>query len=676
LASKLSNNDEIFELRSPTGEFCFNFCALLMPIWWYSVPFMTWGAFVKGEYIYGALGTGLWLACLSILWWNSFNRLKFSQNYLGLPGDAWGGTPYSDIHRIDFSPAGYLTIAGVTRNKPFAFEIGAENLAPEDSGKLWALLASKLKHADITATTRENLKKWNGKPFVYSDGTYKIIEKSDDHGKLAIEIGADRVDRQIKHYLAIYSKTVWKGWVLLWLLGPLALMPIAMIMAYLPVGNANEFLFRSLYGFVTTFSYLGTVGLLTVVLWYVAIFIRSLWHSSLITVTESGITASLKVGKVFMTQEHFDWSDIKSIELHGKAVDPGESNNSFIEIKSRASDWVMTLPVNALRSSSKRQELLNKIKVCGPEIRLSDDLFNALNIEAEQSYTELWLSSLKAAPQLEQLVPLSRGQVLRDGQLEVIEPLASGGQGNTYLAKMSGERLNNAAVVLKEMILPMYDSTARSLVIKRFERDATLLKSLEHDQIVRLLDYFVEDHRAFLILEYVKGKNLKEKIIEDGPFSEPEVCNLIEQMAGILAYLHGRTPPVVHRDFTPDNLIIDDGQLKLIDFDVAFEEAASKIQSTIVGKQRFLPPEQFRGKSCTQSDIYSMGATLYFLLTATEPEALNCSSPKLVQQNLSDSLDTFVQRCTALDLKERFSSAAEIQSYCQNFLRTSLRGKK
>src|SRR5262249_40080242 len=133
------------------------------------------------------------------------------------------------------------------------------------------------------------------------------------------------------------------------------------------------------------------------------------------------------------------------------------------------------------------------------------------------------------------------------------------------------------------------------------------------------------------------------------------------QMCDILEYLHGLEPPVVHRDFSPDNLMLaEDGVLKLIDFNVACESKYTTT-ATIVGKHAYLPPEQFRGTPCPQSDIYAFGGTLYYLLTAQQPEPLTESHPAAIVPGLSPDLDRIVACATALELDERYPSITEMR---------------
>ena len=137
---------------------------------------------------------------------------------------------------------------------------------------------------------------------------------------------------------------------------------------------------------------------------------------------------------------------------------------------------------------------------------------------------------------------------------------------------------------------------------------------------------------------------------------------LAAQMCSILTYLHELAPPVVHRDFTPDNLILNKkGTLKLVDFNVA-QQTELTTTGTVVGKHAYIPPEQFRGKPTTQSDIYALGATLFYLLTGQDPEPITASHPRAVQANTSEALDLIIARATALDTTVRYKSAVELSA--------------
>ena len=147
-----------------------------------------------------------------------------------------------------------------------------------------------------------------------------------------------------------------------------------------------------------------------------------------------------------------------------------------------------------------------------------------------------------------------------------------------------------------------------------------------------------------------------------GTIGERDLVQLALQMCDVLKHLHGLSPPIIHRDFTPDNLILNPVTgIKLIDFNVA-QQYESSATRTVVGKHSYLPPEQFRGRACPQSDLYAMGATLYFLLTGHEPEPITVAHPSAILPVISPELDAIVAKCTAQELSERYKSAEEIEA--------------
>lgn len=278
--------------------------------------------------------------------------------------------------------------------------------------------------------------------------------------------------------------------------------------------------------------------------------------------------------------------------------------------------------------------------------------------KSEDSHTELWLKSLSRAPKEAELMPLFPGSLLKDSRYLVINRIGVGGQGTAYLAC---DKTCNREVVIKENLFPVFvDAEVRVEAEKRFNQEVDLLGRLNHDNIVRLIDFFTEDHRGYLVMEYIDGLSLRKRVNQEGPLSEEEVRDLSLHMAKILEYLHSLEPPIVHRDFTPENLILDKNhRIVLIDFNVARQLVSTKT-ATVVGKHAYIPPEQFRGETDARSDIYAFGATLHFLLTGSDPEPISQSHPAQVNSSISKFMDTLVARSTAENAQERFQSAAEI----------------
>ena len=353
-----------------------------------------------------------------------------------------------------------------------------------------------------------------------------------------------------------------------------------------------------------------------------------------------------------------NWKDLQriSVEWPPNKTSPQESLLVFTPITGEP----LKFKYGALPSIKSRQSLMDAINRWAPHASRAPELADMLSEPHTHGYTELWLQALSQPPKRERLTPLSEGSMLRECQYEILGRLGVGGQGTAYAAR---EVDNNHAVVLKEFILPVYvDVNVRRQSVEKMQNEANILSRHNHDRIVKLIDFFIEDHRGYLVLERIDGMSLRQKVIAEGRLSETAVRELALQMCDMLQYLHGLEPPVVHRDFTPENLILSrDGTLKLVDFNVA-QQQESTATGTVVGKHCFIAPEQFRGKPTIQSDIYSMGATLFYLLTGEDPEPITCSHPKMRCEGLSESIDELVAKTTALAVKNRYLNADEVKA--------------
>lgn len=252
---------------------------------------------------------------------------------------------------------------------------------------------------------------------------------------------------------------------------------------------------------------------------------------------------------------------------------------------------------------------------------------------------------------------------MRGGSLTIVRQLALGGLSAVYLAQLNGNKL----VVLKESVVP--DDARSELKDKAremFSREAKLLMQLHHPNIVKVIDNFEEGGRSYLLLDYVSGQDLRQYVKQNGRLREYQVLGPAIQIADILTYLHSKEPPLLHRDLTPDNIVLRaDGSVVVIDFGAA-NEFIGNATGTFVGKQAFIAPEQFRGKAVAKSDIYAFGATLYYLLTGQDPEALSQSEPSAVCQ-IKEDLSDLVKRCTSLEPDER-PEAREVSQVLKELL--------
>lgn len=179
-----------------------------------------------------------------------------------------------------------------------------------------------------------------------------------------------------------------------------------------------------------------------------------------------------------------------------------------------------------------------------------------------------------------------------------------------------------------------------------------LTEKLLYPSIVKCLVYFVEDYRGPVILEYIDGESLKEMVTNLGPLTEEQVVEIGIKCCDILDYLHSCDPPIIHRDITPDNILRElSGEIKLVDFNVA-HQLEGNATATVVGKQCYLPPEQFRGKPVPASDLYALGGTLHYLLTGCDPEPITASRPRSIRGALSPARRRLV-RSLRVDMRRR-----------------------
>jgi serine/threonine protein kinase len=273
-----------------------------------------------------------------------------------------------------------------------------------------------------------------------------------------------------------------------------------------------------------------------------------------------------------------------------------------------------------------------------------------------QSFTSLWDDefSTRYSPTL--FVPLPPDAELKDGAIKISELVACGGSAAIYAAKNT----EGNQIIVKEAVIPRNANEAlKAKAIALFTREALLLSKLDHPNIAKVLDHFVENEHHYEVIEFIDGLDLRRFVKERGPQPEDFVLNWAQQICEILVYLHSQDPPIVHRDLTPDNMVLRvDGQLFLIDFGAA-NAFVGTATGTMVGKQSYMPPEQLRGKAVPQSDIYSFGGTLYFLLTGRDPTPLEVSQVE-EDSNLSLNLNPLLAKCTAVEVAGRYNSAVEL----------------
>lgn len=386
--------------------------------------------------------------------------------------------------------------------------------------------------------------------------------------------------------------------------------------------------------------------------------LRIAFRPNLLVTDKSGIQLLLRLGSTNIPVKKIAWAQIQSAGL----FKPGKNAGSQTwKIRLTKTDGkFFDIDLSALMHDD-RSLLLKRMEKMVPDCQIDYELSQSMRPHAAHSYTEIWLQSLSQAPERKTLDPLQPGQTICDNRYEVMRSIGVGGQGTAYLCKDLSLKDGSNTVVLKETIIPVFgDDSIRRKSLESVEKESRLLQSLDSAGIVKLMDHFIEDHRAYLVLEHIDGSSLRDAVQNQGPMSSEQTHDLAIQMCDILKVLHANG--VVHRDFTPDNLILNSkGKLKLIDFNVA-QQLQGGATGTIVGKHAYLPPEQFRGKATSQSDLYAFGATLFYLLTGRDPEPISQSTPREVNDQIDSTLNDIVKRSTALQTSNRYQSAEEIEA--------------
>lgn len=245
-----------------------------------------------------------------------------------------------------------------------------------------------------------------------------------------------------------------------------------------------------------------------------------------------------------------------------------------------------------------------------------------------------------------------------------INYLTAGGMGAIYLARGIN---SSEEFVIKEAYSILPKKREEFIIALTKERE-TLIR-LDHPGIVKALDFFEEHDAYYLVLEYIKGQSLEDYqlSIKLEQIDEYKVINRGIELCEILSYLHNLNPPIIYRDLKPNNILLNsEEKLKLIDFGIARVFKQEAVKDTIpFGTQGFASPEQYGNKQTDfRSDIYSLGATLHYLLTSKDPrEKQNpfiFQTVKELNPAISPELSSIISKALDLDHEKRYSSAIEM----------------
>jgi serine/threonine-protein kinase len=284
------------------------------------------------------------------------------------------------------------------------------------------------------------------------------------------------------------------------------------------------------------------------------------------------------------------------------------------------------------------------------------------------------------------LTLLSEGTILAN-RYEIVKKIGGGGMGAVYLAK--DLNLGGALRAVKEMIQSYVEEEKQEKAINDFKREALLLSSLEHPSIPTIYDYFHDEKegRFYLVMKYIAGSDLAAKLRSspEGRIEEKTVVKWAIQITDVLDYLHNHQPPVIYRDLKPSNIMIESntGKIVLIDFGIARWVRREEKGVTAVGTMGYAPPELFSGHAEARSDIYSLGATMFHLLTGADPQnnpllIFDFSKnprPRQINPTLSDQIEQIIMRAVEYKPEKRFSSAREMHDVLVQHLENLELGK-
>jgi outer membrane protein assembly factor BamB/tRNA A-37 threonylcarbamoyl transferase component Bud32 len=239
-----------------------------------------------------------------------------------------------------------------------------------------------------------------------------------------------------------------------------------------------------------------------------------------------------------------------------------------------------------------------------------------------------------------------------------------GGMGAVYCARDLHFPNVTKRVAVKEMVNIVRDPNVHDTIVRNFEREANILATLNHPSIPRIYDYFSQDDRCYLIIEFIEGKDLEAVLMDSKDFfSEAQVVNWAIELCDVLSYLHNYKPePIIFRDIKPSNIMINQqGHALLVDFGIAKTFQTGQ-KGTMIGTEGYSPPEQYKGEASERADLYALGATLHHLLTKQDPRmeppfSFEDRKIRSINPNISVELEAVIYTALHYDPNERYSSA-------------------
>jgi serine/threonine protein kinase len=266
------------------------------------------------------------------------------------------------------------------------------------------------------------------------------------------------------------------------------------------------------------------------------------------------------------------------------------------------------------------------------------------------------------------------GTILQN-RYHILFPLGKGGMGAVYCAL---DTHLNISIAIKEMTpQPGINPQRLAQLQRQFHQEASILAHLDHPNMVEVNDFFEETGHSYLVMNFVEGESLEQRIQDRGVQSEEQILAWADQLLDALSYCHDKG--VIHRDIKPSNIIIQPNhRAVLVDFGLAKlwnvgnpDQTQTAVRG--IGTPEYAPPEQYSelpGHTDPRSDIYSLGATLYHALTGKPPmmatdriaQPDQFATARRLNPRVSTSTDSAVMRALSLSLADRFQTALEMRA--------------
>ena len=261
-------------------------------------------------------------------------------------------------------------------------------------------------------------------------------------------------------------------------------------------------------------------------------------------------------------------------------------------------------------------------------------------------------------------MPVTTGEIL-ESRYRVDRKLGQGGFGAVYQAL---DLQLNVACAIKESL------DVSEVATLEFKREASILAELRHPNLPRVTDYFdLAEKGLYLVMDFIEGDDLAIKINKNGSgFTEEEVMPWIRQICKALDYLHRHNPPIIHRDIKPQNIIVTEQNVAiLVDFGLAkvYDPITQTTTGALGGTPGFSPIEQYgQGTTDQRSDIYSLGATIYALLTGQNPPEsiqrvgnnLSLKPIQVFNPTVSPTFDNAISKALDINPARRIQTVKEL----------------